>query len=331
VVLFLAFVVLPLFKGGERPYEGAIVAMSTRINFVIYAEEQAGREAVMAMRDRISELVAVFDVHDNNSVIRKVNRAAGKGPVKVPEEFVRCLEKAVEVGSLSGGALDVTVRPVLSVWKNAAKAGRLPRDADLAAARRLVDFRKIIIDRKSGTVELPEAGMKLDLGAVAKGFIVDESIKILEAHGIKRAMVEAGGDLFVLGTKPPDELWEIGIRDPRFPGDKDRHMAVVKVRDAAVTTSGNYERRFKVGGREYSHIVDPRTGLPADAVPQVTIIAPDCATADALATALSVLGVKAGLALIESMAGVEALLITIEDGKIIEHPSSGFCMERGGG
>lgn len=326
-----------LFLGEDGVRARAVFkAMNTDVKVIVYSNGKAGcKAAFMNVESRIKELESLFDVHREDTVAAKVNEAAGGEPVKVPWDFIRCLKSARELCEKSGGALDVTVRPLLMVWKNAAMSSRPPTDEEIAAARKLVDFRKIAIDENRSTVALAEPGMMLDLGAVAKGFIVDECIRTLKQSGIESALVEAGGDIRALGSKPGGEKWFLSIRDPRKPQSTagletteeqvNNSIYLVHALDRAVTTSGNYERFFEIEGERHSHIVDPRTGMTADAVPSATVIAPLCVTADGLSTALSVMGAKEGLELVESMPGVEALIVTIDrNGEAETLFSSGF-------
>ncbi len=325
IALIIAYLLYFTGGGEMREVSQIILAMDTEIHMKAFTgSENVLVYAPRAVKKRIAELVGTFNLYDNESVISGVNRAAGGEPVKVPEEFIRCLERAKEIGKISGGTMDVTIRPLLDAWKKASAEGRIPSEAERRAALELAGLGKIEINRRESTVRLAVKGMELDLGAIAKGFIVDECIGVLKGLKVESALIEAGGDLFALGPLPDGEPWAIGIRDPLSDNPKSRILTVY-ISNKAVATSGNYERGFNAGGRRYSHIIDPRWPcMSAEAVPQVTIIAPDCTTADGLATAISVLGVEEGLKLVEGIAGVEALLVTVEDGKMLLHRSSGF-------
>jgi thiamine biosynthesis lipoprotein len=164
--------------------------------------------------------------------------------------------------------------------------------------------------------------MSLDLGATAKGYAADQAAEVLRSDGIIHGMIEAGGDIRVIGPKADGSPWLIGIKDPK--GGDAVHAAVIELSGGSVCTSGNYEQRYRLGSRTVSHIIDPRNGVPCDLIPSVTVIAPDALTSDALATALSVLG-EQGLSVIEGMETVEALLIVDTDTGFLLRPSSGFA------
>ena len=299
--------------------------MSTRVQVHGFAgDKYAARDAQTAVFRRLEELSKIFNYYDDASVISEVNRAAGGAAVKVPAEFIRCMKSAKEYGRLSGGAMDVTIRPLLDAWKKAAEEGRTPTDEEKAAAAALVGYGRIEIDESASTVRLPAAGMKLDLGAIAKGFIVDECAAVLKGMGIESVLIEAGGDIQTFGAKPDGMPWIIAIQNPITGLENDAILSIA-VSGRAVTTSGNYRRGYDAGGKHYSHIIDPRPPyMSAEQLPQVTIVASDCTSADALATAVSVLGLEDGMKLVKSIPGVEALLITIEDGRPVLHKTEGF-------
>jgi len=273
-----------------------------------------------------------------------INQNAGEFAISVDPRVAGCLSAAKETYDLSGGAFDPTILPVLDVWREAVKRDELPTDAELARARALVGMDKIGIivelavrppsalpNVPPGTppptqeellapvhaIEVPEKGMRIDLGGIAKGYIVGRMVGRMEQHGIKAALVEAGGDVFALGERPEglvakggDRRWGIGVQDPRYPDDPTRLYTAMRVRGQAVVTSGHYRRGFTVAGRRFSHIVDPRTGRPVDTrLASVTVVAPDAALADGLATAVEVLGVEEGKAMLDDLENVEYLLL----------------------
>ncbi|MBN1420430.1 MAG: FAD:protein FMN transferase, partial [Planctomycetes bacterium] len=206
---------------------------------------------------------------------------------------------------------DVTVGPVVRLWRYARRLHELPEPDLLREALSLVDYRLIRLDASRRTVRLAKPGMRIDLGGIAKGYAADEAVKVLRAHGIAAALVDAGGDM-ALGDPPPDRSgWRIGVA-PHRDGAPRRFLVVAR---AGVATSGDAYQHVTIGGRRYSHIVDPRTGLGLTDRSAVTIVASDGMTADALASAVSVLGPERGLALIEATPGAAGFIVRAPEGK----------------
>ncbi len=263
------------------------------------------QENIFAEMERLEKLLSYTLA---SSDVAGINRSAGEKPVKVSPETAEVIQKALSCARLSEGAFDPTIAPLLETWGFLGERYRLPAPAEIETAAALVDYRLIEGDFAAGEIFLPEPGMALDLGGIAKGYIVDRGLDLLSRAGIGHALINAGGDVGILGPKPEGSPWRIGVKHPRREGDL---IAVIPwSKRGAVVTSGDYERFFEVEGVRYHHVLDPRTGYPARALLSATVAAPTAAEADALATALLVLGPQRGLALVESLPGVEALLVT---------------------
>jgi len=269
-------------------------------------------DAAIREMQRIEDLMTTW----RDSPLTRLNAAAGEGPQVVPPELAHMVARACDVGRMTGGAFDPTFAGVGRLWDFKRAPPLVPDAAAVDAALASVDYSKIRVDLDANTVELP-AGMSIGLGGIAKGYGVDRATKVLIEHGVQHGIVDAGGDLKAMGKKH-GELWQIAIRHPR---DRERVLAVIPVSNVCVVTSGDYERFFEVEGVRYHHILDPRTGYPSTGCMSATVTGPDAAGADALATALAVLGPEAGLALIEGVPRFEALLVGM-DGAV--HASSGM-------
>jgi thiamine biosynthesis lipoprotein len=227
--------------------------------------------------------------------------------VAVGEELFFVLAKAQELAQRSDGAFDVTVGPVVRLWRKARRAKQLPDAEELAKARALVGYRNVRLDEKARTVQLLKPGMQLDLGGIAKGYAADEALAVLRREGVTRALVAAGGDIAVSGPPPDAEGWTVGIAPVEDPERKPQRHLLLK--DYAVSTSGDAEQYVEIDGKRYSHIVDPRTGVGLVGRQSVTVVAPKGVQADSLTKVVSVLGPERGLPLIEATEGASALVV----------------------
>lgn len=255
---------------------------------------------------RMKELENLLSTYKEKSEVSLLNR---EGKIKASPSTLRVIKEALKFSRLSQGTFDPTVKPLVDLWKRARKKKTLPSGEEIQTRLRLVGWKRVKV--KGEKIFFEKKGMKIDLGGIAKGFIVDEAVKVLKKEGIENALVNVGGDLYALG-KGKGGGWKIGIRHPRKEGEI---IGVLRVENQGVATSGDYERYFTLQGKRYSHLIDPRTGRTCQNIPaSVTVIAPDSTTADALSTAIFVLGPEEGIKLVEEIPGVETLII-LEDGR----------------
>ncbi|HEU4754988.1 MAG TPA: FAD:protein FMN transferase, partial [Armatimonadota bacterium] len=261
--------------------------MGVDARLVVYAPDQpAAERACTAAFARIAALDTIMSDYRVDSELNRLCARAGGPPVRISPELFRVLQRAQEVSRRSGGAFDVTVGPLIALWRKARKSGVLPDPAEIQRARRLVGWQKLKLDPRARTARLMVRGMKLDLGGIAKGYADDEAQRVLKGHGITRALVEMGGDIVVTGPPPGKEGWTIRVPN----AGNDRGPADLQFADRAISTSGDTEQFAVIGGRRYSHVVDPRTGQALTNRVEVTVTAPDGLTSDPLSTTLSVLG-----------------------------------------
>lgn len=290
--VFLAWAVIHAgvaFAGASasslQRFEYSKVAMGVRARLVVYAPSQKLAEtACKRAFDRIARLEDVMSDYRPTSELMRLCAKAGGAPVRVSRDLLRVLLKAQEVSRLSNGAFDVTVGPLVRLWREARRVGKLPPSSELDRALKLVGWRKVEIDSRRSTIRLSERGMLLDLGGIAKGYACDEALKTLRQFGVSRALVEMGGDIAVGSSPPGRDGWEIEV-PAAPPGERKQ-----KLTNCGISTSGDTEQFVEIDGKRYSHIVDPRTGLGLTHRTEVTVIARDCTTSDSLATAASVLG-----------------------------------------
>lgn len=286
----------------------------------------AGTDALYdACEARLNELEQLFSAHISTSDVCRVNEAAGDHPVKVSGEVFTVLKTARAYAEKSGGAFDPTIGPLVALWGIGTENECIPSDSGIEAARALVNWRLLALDEAAGTAFLEKAGMALDLGGIAKGYAADEIVRLLKEAGVKSALVDLGGNVYVIGNRPADSgkaasgdgaaesRWRVGIKNP-FKPDEGAGLRA-DVCDTSVVTSGNYERYFEKDGVRYHHIIDPATGWPAESgLVSCTIIDSSSLEADVLSTAVFVLGKDKGLELLEKE-GKEGVCIS-ENGSV---------------
>jgi thiamine biosynthesis lipoprotein len=295
--------------------------MAVPIKVVLYASDgAAASRAAEAAFARIHQLNGILSDYDAESELRRLGHAAAEGKaVPVSEDLWRVLSEAQALSRRSGGAFDVTVGPVVRLWRRARRRHRLPSPDQLQRARELVGYQLIRLDPRRHAVELLKPGMQLDLGGIAKGYAVDEALAVLRKSGIRRALVDAGGDI-ALGDPPPGKPgWRIGIAPLEPDGPPSRFLWLSRT---GIATSGDTWQYVEIGGRRYSHIVDPHTGLGLTDHSSVTVVAPTGMLADGLASAVSVLGPQKGVKLIEESPGTAALIVRAPEGKVETYQSS---------
>jgi thiamine biosynthesis lipoprotein len=232
-----------------------------------------------------------------------VIRGAGTKAVAVPPELFFIVERSLKMSQLTEGAFDISFAAAGKLWNW--RDPRIPTPDEVRASMKDVGWKGIVLDDKARTIYLSRPGMRIGLGAIAPGYAGDLAMEKIRACGIRDACVNMSGDIRIIGLKN-GEPWKVSITHPRKKGES---IAVLPVSNAAVSTSGDYERYFEKDGKRYCHIIDPRTGYPADLCQSVTIVAPTLAFADGLATGVFVLGPEKGMKLVESLEGVEALIV----------------------
>lgn len=251
----------------------------------------------------------MFSATNTDSELYKLNHANGQ-PFTVSSETANLIQEGIHYSELSGGAFDLTIEPVSALWDFKADKPTVPSSDAIAQAVSHVDYTKIDIQDNTVTLEDPEAG--IDLGAIAKGYIADQVKTYLKKQGIKHAIINLGGNVDVIGTKPDGSKYNIGIQKPF--DESGEAITSVQLKDQTVVTSGIYERYFKKNGKLYHHILDPRTGYPCENnLYSVSIITDSSTKADALSTTCFLLGYEKGMELIQSMDGVEAIFITDDE------------------
>jgi thiamine biosynthesis lipoprotein len=280
--------------------------------FTITIEDFAdAQNATQAAFEEIRRIDRLLSTYKEESEISEVNRRAAKEPVAVGSDFWSVVTASRAYVETSTGSFDPTVYPLMRAWGFRKREGRLPAPEEIEHILPLVDFGNVVLDESSRTIRFKREGMGLDFGGIAKGYAVDRAIEVLKGLGVRRAIMDAGGNFYGLGTPVGREKWQAGIRHPfRL----DEIIAKFPVSDAGVATSGNYERFFEIDGVKYCHIMDPRTGWPVPDMLSATVVTDTAMAADALSTSVFVLGAEKGMDLIENLPGVEGMLIVQDAG-----------------
>ena len=284
---------------------------------------------------KMQSLENELSVFKKGSEIKEINLSGKDKPVKVSKDVCEVIEKSLYYSKLTDGAFDITVSPLLKLWKfEGGKLKEIPSEEKINKALESVGWENIILTperparpditsgQAGGEVGFKKDGMSINLGGIAKGYIVDKAVAYLKKKGIKSALINAGGDVYCFGKKDNGEPWSIGIQHPR---KKKEIIGTLTLTDKATATSGDYEKFFILQGKRFSHIIDPQTGYPVDNhIAQVTIVADTCVEADALATALMIMGKEKGLELIGKLPNTEAVIIEEIEGKLEISYTSGL-------
>ncbi len=286
--------------------------MGTEVTFSAFTADPEGAERAFTAAyeeiRRVERLMTDWErPGEPESDIVRINKAAGKQAVKVSPETLDVIKTSLDMSRRSEGAFDISFAAMKGLWKFDEDMDKsIPPDGEIVRRRKLINWRDVVVDAEAGTVKLRRAGMRIGLGGIAKGYAVDRCSAVLRAQGQHDFMVQAGGDLYVSGSKGPVS-WMVGIRDPR--GRPYDIIARMPIRDHAFSTAGDYERGFVLNGRRYHHIIDPKTGYPATASREVTIFAPTAFLADALDDAVFILGPQKGMALVDSFPDCATVIV----------------------
>ena len=266
-------------------------------------------QAIQAAFDEMHEIESLMSRHIPDSDVSRINQAAGGDPVRVNDETFHVVEEAIRWADLTQGAFDITIGPLMDVWGFGGENPTVPTVEEIEQARALVGWDLVELDSENRTVRLPMQGMSIDLGGIAKGYAALKGAQALSECGISHALIDAGGNIVTIGSRPDGEPWQIGIRDPRGESMNDTVGPTLSVANHAVATSGDYERFFEHDGKRYHHILDPKIGMPVEMVRSVTVLAEDALCADMLSTAVFVLGPDEGIKFVETLEGISAMIV----------------------
>ncbi|MDX2153498.1 MAG: FAD:protein FMN transferase [Bryobacteraceae bacterium] len=292
LLLFLAL--LPAAGGGPTAaapvrFERSLDAMGTTYTIALYGEDRFTLDS--AIDDAFEEAQRIDRLISNykpDSEWSRINREAASAPVKVSAESIRLLQACLEFSRQSEGTFDITVGPLMKIWGFYKGTGRFPHRAEMRVALSRVGYRRLLVDSASGTVRFSQPGVEIDPGGIGKGYAVDRMAAVLRARGVKSGLISAGSSsIYAIGTPPGEPGWRVSVRHPKDPR---RTVHDFWLKDESMSTSGNYEKFFWSGGRLYSHIMDPRTGYPAQGMLSASVIAPNTLDSEAWAKPYFILG-----------------------------------------
>lgn len=310
IFLWMAIVLSACNGAGDQPTRRTQFIMGTLVEITVsHSDAELIQTVTTQAFDEMKRIEKLMSTYIPDSEISRINRAAGKKAISVSPEVEEVIREGIYWSEQSGGAFDITVEPLVQLWDFEGEKEIIPGKNTLRKTASLVNYRNIEI--KDHTVRLKKPGMAINVGGLAKGYAVDRAISILRG-GVSSGIVNAGGDLFAFGKKNKRNSWTIGLQHPRKPQDL---LAAFAVNNQAIATSGDYQRYFIKDGVRYHHIFDPKTGRPARLMISATLITTEVLDADALATAVFVMGPDKGIEWVDSMENVEAMLV-LEDESI---------------
>ena len=294
-------------KSGE-PLKETKFMLGTHINITLY--DSRDKDIMEKVFNRIEEIENMMSINIEDSDINNVNNNAGKKGVIVHDDVYYVLTKAKNYAELTNGSFEPTIGPLVKLWGIGTDKAKVPLEEEIAKAIDKVDYNKLEL-RDNNEVYLKEEDMIIDLGAIAKGYAADEVRKVLLDNGVNSAIIDLGGNVYVLGNKIDGEEWRVGIQNPF--DIRGNHVGIIKGKDISIVTSGDYERYFEEKGVKYHHIIDSKSGYPTNnEVSGISVVSKNSIDGDALSTAFFVLGVEEGIKLADSIEGVDVVYITKE-------------------
>ena len=292
----------------KNVYKKGLLLMGNNFEISVVAHDEFWAfekiELAVAEIQRIEKLLTTYNDQSETNLI---NSNAGIKPVKVSMETIQLIQRSIRISEITQGAFDISYGSVdKSLWNFDTKMQSLPDAGTAKKMVRLINYRNIVINMEEGSVFLREKGMRIGFGGIGKGYAAERAKYILKKAGVAAGIVNASGDLTCWGLQPDGTTWTIGIVHPNL---ANKIFSTMNVTDMAVATSGNYEKFIMIGGKKFSHTINPRTGLPVTGIKSVTIISPNAEIADAMATPVTIMGIEAGLTMINQIKQIEAIII----------------------
>lgn len=311
-VIILALIAFSIYRAQSVSSKSSSVnktsyLMGTIVNLTIYdpPEDYLFSKSF----EIIGEIESKMSLNINDSEVNKINNSPGV-PVPVSDETIDVIERGLYYSEVSNGKFDITSGSLVKLWDIGGENAKVPSEEEISSVLPSIDYRTVKLDRDANTVTLSSPGTTLDLGGIAKGYAADAVSEYLKSEGVEKAIVDIGGNLFLIGTNEEDSLWKVGIKNP-FSESRNDYVGVLEASESSVVTSGVYERFLESNGVKYHHILDPDTGYPSDnEIMGVSIVCDKSIDADGLSTSVFLLGLEDGISLVESLDGVDAIFIT---------------------
>ena len=297
---------LPIVVKRTQMHMGTLVTITA-----VSPDQDVGNRAMQVAFDEIKRLEQLLSTWRSDSELSRVNQEAGRRPVQVSSETLELVTRSLELGRLTLGGFNIALGPAIEAW-SVIERQRIPDERELQRLKPLVDWTRIQVNKEARTIYLPHTGMRIDVGGIGKGYAADRAVAEMKRVGVMGGVVALSGDIKAFGVLPDRKGFPVGIKHPRR---EEELIAMIDLSDEAVSTAGDYERFFERDGVRYHHILDPHTLQPARTCQSVTVIAKEGTVADGLDTGIFVLGPEQGMALVERLPGVEAIIID-QEGKI---------------
>ena len=311
-LVFLAITIgLTLSGCGEEkkkeiePISRTELFMGTSIKITLYDHDE--EKTLEKAFERIKEIEDRVSINKDGTELGELNKNAGIKPIKLSEDSIEIIEKGLQYSELSKGSYDISIGPLVKLWSIGLPEAKVPSEEEIKNILKNIDYSKIEINENE--VFLEEKGMILDLGSIAKGYAADEVVELLEGEGVEKAVIDLGGNIYVMGEKAEGQKWKIGVQNPF--AQRGSAIGSVLLEDKSIVTTGVYERYIDEGGVKYHHVLDPKTGYPYETeIAGVTIIADESIDADSLSTLVFTKGIEEGIQFIEEIENVDAIFIT---------------------
>ncbi|GFZ32741.1 FAD:protein FMN transferase [Clostridium zeae] len=314
-ILIIAVIIIVIFITGDNG-NGTIIRNSYGLGTIVHlrATGKGAEKAITEAITRINDIDDKMSAFKESSDIKRINAKAGNSYELVSKDTYEVIEKAVKYSKVLEGTFDPTIRPLVELWNSSGKQNKVPEKEKITEKTQLVNYKDILLDKTNYSVMLRKYDQQLDLGGIAKGYAADEVRNIFKKYKVKSGLIDLGGNIYALGNKENGSPWIVGIQDPFKP--RGNYVMTISVTDKSVVTSGDYEKYFAIGGNKYHHILDVRTGFPAESeIVSSTIISDNSIDGDGLSTGIFILGVEKSLEILETVDGIDGIFIT-KDKKI---------------
>jgi len=309
--LIAFFILFQANSEAQQVYKRTLKLMGSRFDITVVANNEAEGNSYIDMAvAEISRIEKLISDWDPNSQVSEITRQAAIKPVKVDKEVFDLIDRSIKISELTSGAFDISYASMDKIWKFDGSMTKKPTEEEIKRSVEKIGYKKIILNEQDTSVFLKEAGMKIGFGAIGKGYAADKAKALLIQKGAQAGIINASGDMNTWGKQPNGESWMVAITNPL---NKEKAFSWLPIDNSAIVTSGNYEKFVVFDNIRYAHIIDPRTGYPAQGIVSASVLCSSAELADALATAVTVMGVEVGLDFINQLKGVECIIVDVNN------------------